>query len=112
METSSWLQATLEWVQAHPHATGWMIFIVALGESLLLVGILLPGAALLVGLGTLIGLGVVDFKLAWITASLGAFAGDGISFWIGRHYKKGLLKMWPIYKFPKLIEQGQCHKDQ
>ncbi|HOP21612.1 MAG TPA: DedA family protein [Gammaproteobacteria bacterium] len=107
METSSWLQATLEWVQAHPHATGWMIFIVALGESLLLVGILLPGAALLVGLGTLIGLGVVDFKLAWITASLGAFAGDGISFWIGRHYKKGLLKMWPIYKFPKLIEQGQ-----
>jgi len=107
METSSWLQAALDWVQLHPNATGWMIFLVALGESLLLVGILLPGAALLVGLGTLIGLGVVDFKLAWIAASLGAFAGDGISFWIGHHYKKGLLKIWPMYKFPKLIEQGQ-----
>lgn len=106
METS-WLQAVLDWVQLHPNATGWMIFLVALGESLLLVGILLPGAALLVGLGTLIGLGVVDLQLAWITASLGAFAGDGISFWIGRYYKQGLLKIWPMYKFPKLIDQGQ-----
>ena len=104
---ASWLQATLDWVQLHPNATGWMIFLVALGESLLLVGILLPGAALLVGLGTLIGLGVVDFQLAWITASLGAFVGDGISFWIGHHYKERLLKIWPMYKFPKLIEQGQ-----
>ncbi len=103
----AWLQSVLEWVQLHPHATGWLIFVVALGESLLLVGILLPGAAILVGLGTLIGFGVLDFKLAWITASLGAFAGDGISFWIGHHYKHRLLKMWPMYKFPKLIDQGQ-----
>ena len=107
MEESSWLQAVLDWVQLHPSATGWMIFLVALGESLLLVGILLPGAALLIGLGTLIGLGVVDFQLAWVTASLGAFVGDGISFWIGHHYKQRLLKIWPMYKFPKLIEQGQ-----
>ncbi len=104
---SSWLQTVLEWIEMHPQTTGWMIFIVALGESLLLVGILLPGAALLVGLGTLIGLGVVDFKLAWIAASLGAFIGDGISFWIGHHYKEKLLKMWPMYKFPTLIDQGQ-----
>ncbi|HHL31162.1 MAG TPA: hypothetical protein ENJ41_01165, partial [Oceanospirillales bacterium] len=65
------------------------------------------GAAILIGLGTLIGLGVLDLKVAWIAASLGAIAGDGISFWIGYHYKKRLLKMWPIYKFPKLIDQGQ-----
>jgi membrane protein DedA with SNARE-associated domain len=104
---ASWLQSMLEWVQHHPQITGWMIFFVALGESLLLVGILLPGAAILIGLGTLIGLGVLDLKVAWIAASLGALAGDGISFWIGYHYKKRLLKMWPIYKFPKLIDQGQ-----
>jgi len=103
----SWLQAILDWVQIHPQATGWLIFVVALGESLLLVGILLPGAAILVALGTLIGLGVLDLKVAWVTASLGAFTGDGISFWIGHYYKKKLLKIWPIYKFPTLIDQGQ-----
>jgi membrane protein DedA with SNARE-associated domain len=104
---STWLQAILDWVQVHPQATGWLIFVVALGESLLLVGILLPGAAILVALGTLIGLGVLDLKVAWISATLGAFAGDGISFWIGHYYKKKLLKMWPIYKFPTLIDHGQ-----
>ncbi|VAW41799.1 hypothetical protein MNBD_GAMMA01-1962 [hydrothermal vent metagenome] len=104
---SSWLQALLDWVQAHPQATGWLIFFVALGESLLLIGILLPGAALLIALGTLIGLGVVDLQLAWIAASLGAFIGDGVSFWIGHHYKQRLLKVWPMYKFPKLLDQGQ-----
>ena len=104
---STWLQTALDWVQLHPNMTGLLIFFVALGESFLLVGILLPGAAMLVGLGTLIGLGVVDFKTAWITASLGAFAGDGISFWIGYHYKQKLLKIWPINKFPKLINSGQ-----
>lgn len=104
---STWLQTVLDWVQLHPNMTGLLIFLVALGESFLLVGILLPGAAMLVGLGTLIGLGVVDFKTAWITASLGAFAGDGISFWIGYHYKQKLLKIWPIYKFPKLLNSGQ-----
>jgi len=103
----SWLQTILDWVQLHPQTTGLMIFVVALGESLLLVGILLPGAAILVGLGTLIGLGALDLKVAWISASLGALAGDSISFWIGYHYKQRLLKMWPIYKFPKLIAQGQ-----
>jgi len=104
---STWLQTALDWVQLHPNMTGLLIFLVALGESFLVVGILLPGAAMLVGLGTLIGLGVVDFKLAWIAASLGAFAGDGVSFWIGYHYKQRLLKIWPIYKFPKLIDSGQ-----
>ena len=58
----AWLQDVLDWVQMNPNATGWLIFFVALGESLLLVGILLPGAAILVGLGTLIGFGVLDFK--------------------------------------------------
>ena len=33
---STWLQAVLDWVQMHPNATGWLIFLVALGESLLL----------------------------------------------------------------------------
>lgn len=104
---SEWLQQLLNWVEAHPQATGWLIFIIAWGESLLLVGILLPGAAILVALGTLVGLGALDFKLAWIAATLGAFAGDGLSFWIGHHYKLRLLKMWPMNKFPKQVEQGQ-----
>lgn len=104
---SGWIKAVFTWVEANPSWTGFLIFLFAFGESILLVGILLPGAAFLIALGAMIGLGVVDLYSAWFWASLGAFLGDGISFWIGNRYQQRLLKMWPVYKFPDLIEKGQ-----
>lgn len=104
---SEWIKAIFTWVEANPSWTGFFIFLFAFGESLLLVGILLPGAAFLLALGTMIGLGVVELYPAWFWASLGAFLGDGISFWIGNRYQQRLLKMWPVYKFPELTAKGQ-----
>ncbi len=104
---AQWLQTLVDWVQAHPNWAGLIIFLIAFGESLLLVGILLPGAAILFGLGTLVGLGVLDFATAWFWSTLGAIVGDGLSFWIGHHYHEKLLSMWPVNRFPRLIEQGR-----
>ncbi len=107
MEPTGWVKDVYDWIQANPSWTGILIFLFAFAESILLVGIIFPGAAFLVSLGALIGLGVLDFYTAWIWASLGGFLGDGISFWIGHKYKQNLLKMWPMYKFPELIDKGQ-----
>ncbi len=107
MEPTGWVKDIYDWIQANPNWTGILIFLFAFTESILLVGIVFPGAAFLVSLGALIGLGVLDFYTAWIWASMGGFLGDGISFWIGHKYKRNLLKMWPIYKFPELIDKGQ-----
>ena len=96
MELTGWVKDVYDWIQANPNWTGILIFLFAFTESLLLVGIIFPGAAFLVSLGALIGLGVLDFYTAWIWASLGGFLGDGLSFWIGHKYKQNLLKMWPI----------------
>jgi membrane protein DedA with SNARE-associated domain len=104
---AQWLQSLVDWVQAHPNWAGLIIFLIAFGESLLLVGILLPGAAILFGLGTLVGLGVLDFQTAWLWSTLGAIVGDGLSFWIGHHYHEKLLSMWPVNRFPKLVEKGR-----
>ncbi|TDR23452.1 DedA family protein [Marinicella litoralis] len=108
MEPTGWVKDIYDWIQANPNWTGILIFLFAFTESLLLVGIIFPGAAFLVSLGALIGLGVLDFYTAWLWASMGGFLGDGISFWIGHKYKQNLLKVWPIYKFPELIEKGQA----
>lgn len=108
MEPTGWVKDVYDWIQAHPNWTGILIFLFAFTESILLVGIIFPGAAFLVSLGALIGLGVLDFYTAWIWATMGAFLGDGISFWIGHKYKQKLLKIWPMYKFPDLIEKGQA----
>ncbi|MCX7552326.1 DedA family protein [Marinicella sp. S1101] len=107
MEPTGWVKDVYDWIQANPNWTGILIFLFAFTESILLVGIIFPGAAFLVSLGALIGLGVLDFYTAWIWATLGAFLGDGISFWIGHKYKRKLLQIWPIYKFPDLIQKGQ-----
>ncbi|WP_395373964.1 DedA family protein [Marinicella sp. W31] len=107
MDQPEWIQALFTWIEANPSWTGILIFLFAFAESILLVGIIIPGAAFLLALGTLVGLGGLDLYTAWLWSSLGGFLGDGISFWIGWRYKQNLLKMWPMYKFPDLIDKGQ-----
>ncbi len=108
METG-WIQSLNLWIQAHPNWVGVIIYLVAFAESLLLVGIIFPGAAFLVSLGALIGLGVIDLGSAWFWSSLGGFCGDGLSFWIGHRYRHNLLNVWPINRFPRSIEAGKAY---
>lgn len=107
MEAEGWIKDVFDWVQQNPNWTGLIIFGFSFLESLLLVGIIFPGAAFLVSLGALVGLGVLDFYSAWFWASFGGFAGDGISYWIGYFYREKLLTKWPINRFPNLIQNGQ-----
>jgi len=37
----------LVWINTHPQHAGWVIFLVALAESLAIVGILVPGVVIL-----------------------------------------------------------------
>jgi undecaprenyl-diphosphatase len=76
----------LAWISANPHHAGWVIFLVALAESLAIVGVLVPGVVILLGAGALIGSGVLDFwsMCAWAVA--GAIIGDGLSYQLGRHF--------------------------
>ncbi len=96
----------LSWVNANP---GWgvsMVFLVAMVESLVLVGILLPGIMILFGVGTLIGLGVVDLLPVWLAASSGAFIGDTLSFALGYRNREHLLEVWPFSRYPGMMERG------
>jgi len=103
---TGWTQDLITWLNAHP---GWgfsIVFLVALLESLVLVGILLPGIVILFGVGTLIGLGVVQMIPIWIAASTGAFFGDSISYALGHRFRGHLLDIWPFSRYPGLMERG------
>jgi undecaprenyl-diphosphatase len=68
-----WTQELLGWLNANP---GWgfaIVLLVSFFESLVLIGILLPGIVILFGVGTLVGLGVVELVPIWIAASIGAW---------------------------------------
>ena len=90
---SGWTQELLSWLNAHP---GWgilIVFLVSFFESLVLVGILLPGIMILFGIGTLIGLGLLDMVPVWAAASAGAFCGDGFSYALGHRLRGHLLEV-------------------
>jgi len=106
MESAGWTQELLGWVNANP---GWgilAVFLVAFFESLVLVGILLPGIMILFGIGALIGLGVIELVPVWVAASAGAFLGDTLSFGLGYRYRQHLLEVWPFSRYPGMMERG------
>lgn len=100
------LHPILDWTRLHPQWAEFAVFGVAFGESLAVVGLLLPGVFLLFGAGALIALGVLDMWTTLGCAALGASLGDGISFWIGRHYHQRLRVMWPLRRYPELLNRG------
>lgn len=101
------LQPFLTWIAEHPYLAGLAIFFIALSESLLIVGVLVPGAAMMVGIGTLIGTGAIDFWAAFAWSVLGAVVGDGISFWIGYYYRDRVGNFWFLSKRPWMLDKGK-----
>lgn len=103
---TGWTQDLLNWLNGHP---GWgfaIVFLVALLESLVLIGILLPGIVILFGVGTLIGLGLLEMIPIWLAATTGAFLGDFLSYLLGHRFRAQLLDIWPFSRFPALMERG------
>lgn len=103
----AWLHGFLDWLTLNPHWGGGVIFAVALAESLAIVGILVPGVALLFGLATLIGTDVLPLwpMLLWATA--GAIIGDQLSFWLGWRFKQKLWRIWPLSRYPALVVKSE-----
>jgi membrane protein DedA with SNARE-associated domain len=103
---TSWTQELLNWLNANP---GWgitIVFLVSFFESLVLIGILLPGIVILFGIGALIGLGLLEMVPVWAAASSGAFLGDGLSYALGHRFRGHLLEIWPFSRYPGLMERG------
>jgi len=100
----SWLQT---WIETYPGLSYFFIFLTAFLESLLLVGLPLPGAALIISFGALVALGYLDLTTTILLCIAGAVAGDGLSFWIGYHYKDKLKTIWPFYYFKKQFKSGE-----
>lgn len=102
----AWFDSLLVWIEHNPAYAGWVVFSVALAESLAIVGILVPGVIVLVGAGVLIGTGVLDFWTMCAWAVAGAIIGDGLSYWIGHHFEY-LTGRWRWFKLhPDHLEKG------
>jgi undecaprenyl-diphosphatase len=102
----SYFNQLLEWVTLHPHWSGLIIFLVAMAESLAIVGMVVPGVVIMFGIGALIAVGSIDFWSAMVWAVTGAVAGDGFSFWLGRHFQQRVTHIWPFSRYPESLTRG------
>ena len=103
----AFLDGLLDWVSRNPDLTGLIIFLVAAGESLLLVGMVVPGAAAMAAFGAVGGDGRLTLAAAWAWAAAGAVVGDAVSFWIGRRFRNHLYEWGPFRRHPEWLERGE-----
>ncbi len=104
---SSWIDATLAWIAAHPVLAGAAIFLIAFCDAVIILGAIVPALPLLFAVGVFIGLGQISGPYAVACAAVGALAGDGISYWIGRRWGDRLRGVFPFSRYPQLLDRGE-----
>ena len=82
------------------------VFIVALCESLAVVGIIVPGVGLITAASIMAGNLQLDVFLLLVCAITGAFIGDVASFYLGRFFQPNLPNIWPFKQHPSWINNG------
>ncbi len=100
------LRQLLDWVALNP---GWayaVVFLIAMGESLAVIGVVVPGILSLIGTGALVATGAIAFWPAFAAATLGAIVGDGLSYSLGRHFERHIREMWPFCRYPEQLQHG------
>jgi membrane protein DedA with SNARE-associated domain len=85
-----------------------VVFLLAFGESLAFLSLLLPATVILFGIGGLIGASGVAFIPVWVAAVVGSILGYAISYWVGLYFKDRIATLWPFSTHPDMLPRGQA----
>ncbi|WP_210395871.1 bifunctional DedA family/phosphatase PAP2 family protein [Motiliproteus sediminis] len=101
------LSALSDWLGQNPQWIPLTLGLTALIESAAMIGVVIPGVAVLYAASALAG--VLDISLAACigAAALGAFIGDVASFYLGRYAHRPALRVWPFKQHPDWIIRGE-----
>ena len=95
-------------VREHQAWAAPIVLVLAFGESLAFISLLLPAWAALVSMGALISAGEISFWPIWVAAAIGAALGDWLSYWIGQKLEYRVQHIWPLSRHPNLISKGEA----
>ena len=101
-------EAILTIVRDHEAWAAPIVFVLAFGESLAFISLLLPATAVLLGVGGLIGATGIGIWPISLAAALGAVFGDWASYWLGYHYRSAIARIWPLSQHPDLLPRGEA----
>ncbi len=94
-------------ITQHREWAGPIILGLAFGESLVIVGMLIPATALMVAVGGMIGAGLLEPIPMFLWAVVGAVLGDWVSFALGRRIGRAALRRPPLDRYRTAIAKAR-----
>ncbi len=102
-----WLAASLVWIQTHPVESVLLLALAAAVEGLFLVGMLIPGSLLMFSAGAIAVAGEIPLAPVMLTAAIGAWLGDCLSFYLGWRWRHHLPAIATRLHMPGAITRGE-----
>ncbi|MHB0776990.1 VTT domain-containing protein [Halomonas sp. WWR20] len=85
-----------------------IILLIALCESLAVIGIVVPGVVLITAAASLAGHQQIALGLVLASGFVGAVIGDGLSFWLGHSQRERVPSLWPFNRHPEWLERSKA----
>ena len=101
-------RAMADFVRDHQAWAAPIVLLLAFGESLAFISLLIPAWGALVAIGALIGVSGISFWPVCIAGGIGAALGDWVSYWFGFRYKEQVAQMWPLSRYPEILPRGEA----
>jgi membrane protein DedA with SNARE-associated domain len=101
------LQLVIGWVAEHPGWTLAAVFLCCTGESILVLGMLIPTTLVLLLAGAFVANGALEFTPVVAAAVAGAVFGDGINFWVGRRWGERALESHYAQRYQEPIARSR-----
>ncbi|HET8791751.1 MAG TPA: bifunctional DedA family/phosphatase PAP2 family protein [Modicisalibacter sp.] len=98
-----------EWLSTLAPEPNWLfliIAVIALVESLAVIGLVIPGVVLITAAASLAGHYELSIKLLLLMAFIGAVIGDGASFLLGYTQRERVPSLWPFSRHPEWLARG------
>lgn len=101
-------RAVPDFVRDHQAWAAPVVMLLAFGESLAFISLLIPAWSALIAIGALIGVTGISFWPVWIAGAVGAALGDWLSYWFGYKYKEQVAQIWPLSRYPEILPRGEA----
>ena len=108
----NFIETVTQFADANRALAPLVVLVLAFGESIAFISLVLPFWGMLVAIGALMGASVGEFVAIWLAASVGAALGDWVSYWIGALFKDRVGEIWPLTRYPELLPKGRRFFDR
>jgi len=106
---SEWIDLLQTWLAAHPQWLGLAIFLIAFGECLAIIGLLVPGTLALFAVCALAGAGPLGLGTTLALGYAGGLCGDLLSYALGRRFHQNIRRLPGLRSHPEWLVGAELH---